>query len=798
MNGGQLGNALKYLHRVVGGAEPAATGDGHLLEAFVARRDESAFAELLRRHGPMVQSVCRRLLSDPNLADDAFQATFLVLVRKAPSIARQNSVGGWLYRVAYHAALKARAAGVRLQSLSHEVADMAAEPASDFAELLPLLDEEVSRLPEKLRAPVVLCYLEGKTREEAARELGWTEGTVKGRLEKARDILRGRLARRGAVVAGAAVVTCLTGCGSRAVAGPLLANTTQAAAIVAAGSSAGVAATVAAIVEGVIKDMSLSRTKLLLMAAAAVTVIGSGVGLVSYKLMARENAPAAVPVPVAVAEAAGDSMLKEDHRVLPVAAKGRVIFSADAKQAAFLSDGKVQVWATADLLKADARAKPQASQALTPPEKAGFLQAIFLPANKGLVAASATGPKVIGIDGKDAAFKLPKLPNDAVPLSVSPDGQWLAMASGKKRAVLRRRDDMEAGAKVVGPVLHLISLAGERRPLALEDADLGVWTDDGAVYVSDDRTQDIRRVNLADGKATEALAYADVKKTCGQDVTVAVQAARGKGDAERILIVAQSRMPENLPPGNPPPQIECTVLKAGGKLHRIQRTSHEFRMGSDFQQTIVLPSTDLDRFLVVRMEHEGQSRMLEQPKTWIGTINDEGRVEEQQLAKCPFPKDLYNVHAHVLDQSADGMQALVLVTGEVAITKNITSPLDMPLLATTYGRAGMIGGTMLFQSWSLWRFDAREKKITPLTKLYAEKYDELKGVSIGLPGKLANFDDYQQEHFFNYSKHAGVIALSLNKQTVFSKGKDDLTNIAVLRVPVWREAAKEKNDGPSK
>jgi RNA polymerase sigma factor (sigma-70 family) len=198
MNTTRAGAVLRHIRRLV--ARPMGTADRDLLERFTAGRDETAFAELVRRHGPLVSGVCRRLLRDANDADDAFQATLLVLARKAGSISNRESVGGWLYQVAHNTALKARlsAAARRRRELR-----VGARPPADVLdevtgrELLAVLDEELARLPRRLRTPLVLCHLEGRTRDEAARELGWSLGTLKRRLEEGRGILRARLERRG-------------------------------------------------------------------------------------------------------------------------------------------------------------------------------------------------------------------------------------------------------------------------------------------------------------------------------------------------------------------------------------------------------------------------------------------------------------------------------------------------------------------------------------------------------------------------------------------------------------------------
>jgi RNA polymerase sigma factor (sigma-70 family) len=157
-----------------------------LLQRFLDTRDEAAFEVLIWRHGPMVWNVCRCLLHHPHDAEDAFQATFLAFVRKAGSIREPGSLASWLYKVAYRIALRVRGkTAYRAQHESHEVEMLPAEPASSqdiWQSLGPVLDEELSRLPTKYRLPLVLCYLEGKTTDEVAQELGWPRGTVATRL----------------------------------------------------------------------------------------------------------------------------------------------------------------------------------------------------------------------------------------------------------------------------------------------------------------------------------------------------------------------------------------------------------------------------------------------------------------------------------------------------------------------------------------------------------------------------------------------------------------------------------------
>jgi RNA polymerase sigma factor (sigma-70 family) len=184
-----------------GAADPT---DAELLHRFALRDDHAAFAALVRRHGPMVFGVCRRVLRDPHDAEEAFQSTFLVLVRKAGVLRQPDRLGNWLYGVANRVARKAKVSAARRNGHERAAAGPAWAPAvesGDGPELRALLDEEMVALPEKYRAPLVLCYLEGLTNEDAARRLGWAPGSMSYRLARGRELLRRRLTRRGLYLA---------------------------------------------------------------------------------------------------------------------------------------------------------------------------------------------------------------------------------------------------------------------------------------------------------------------------------------------------------------------------------------------------------------------------------------------------------------------------------------------------------------------------------------------------------------------------------------------------------------------
>jgi RNA polymerase sigma factor (sigma-70 family) len=191
---------LHLIRRVVQDQRVKQLTDPELLGRFSASRDEAAFHGLLRRHGPMVLDVCRNVLGDDADAEDAFQATFLILAQKAAVIRKQSSVGSWLYGVAYRTALKARAE----RATRHKHEGRAARPAADapaddrtWREIKQVVHEELNRVSECYRAPLVLCYLEGLTQDDAAKSLGVSKATVKKRLERGRALLRVRLVRPG-------------------------------------------------------------------------------------------------------------------------------------------------------------------------------------------------------------------------------------------------------------------------------------------------------------------------------------------------------------------------------------------------------------------------------------------------------------------------------------------------------------------------------------------------------------------------------------------------------------------------
>ncbi|OAI54577.1 hypothetical protein AYO44_03275 [Planctomycetaceae bacterium SCGC AG-212-F19] len=312
-----ISQLVGYLRRLVRMPAGDALTDRLLLERFVACHDEAAFAELVGRHGAMVLGVCHRVLRDDHAAEDAFQAVFLVLARKAGAVGWQDSIASWLYAVAYRTAQRSRANARRRREQERQASSMAdpeALAAVDARELRALLDEELLRLPEKYRAPLVLCYLEGKTNEEAARLLGWSKGTVSGRLARARDMLGGRLRRRGVMLSAGGLVAIIAEQSAIAAAVPRLAAETARAAVSFAGLAAPGAVpaslTSIALAEGVLHAMFLSRLRVAAMLVLALFVFGGGIALVGRPVLNAQAPNEVPPTPAQPAAAAEEPPAK--------------------------------------------------------------------------------------------------------------------------------------------------------------------------------------------------------------------------------------------------------------------------------------------------------------------------------------------------------------------------------------------------------------------------------------------------------------------------------------------------------
>jgi RNA polymerase sigma factor (sigma-70 family) len=274
---------LDGIRRTILRRDGGGLNDKQLLALFVEHRDGDAFAALLNRHGPMVMGVCRRILLNYHDAEDAFQATFLVFSRKARTVHAQDSIAGWLYRVACRTALEARARIARRRGKELQVNDVPhpmIEPDEGQRQLFALLDKELDGLPEKYRVPVVLCELEGHSHKEAARMLGVPEGTISWRLSHAKKLLAKRLSRYGLAITCATLTAAMT---------PETASACLRASTLKTVLSAGTVPTnVLALTEGVMKAMFLTKLKVTFCFAALALMTGVGATELTYRAMADE------------------------------------------------------------------------------------------------------------------------------------------------------------------------------------------------------------------------------------------------------------------------------------------------------------------------------------------------------------------------------------------------------------------------------------------------------------------------------------------------------------------------------
>jgi RNA polymerase sigma factor (sigma-70 family) len=510
---GQPVPILHFLRRLAAGRD-AKPRDGDLLQRYLEAQDEAAFTVLVQRHGPMVLSVCRSVLRNRQDAEDAFQATFLVLAKKAASVRRWEAVASWLHGVAYRVALRARAALARRQA--HEARAASPEPAPladdlSWGEVRATLHAELAALPQRFREPLVLCYLQGLTHDEAARRLGWPDSTVKGRLQRGRALLRARLERRGLGL-GAAL-------GAAALAGPALASplprTLTAAAVRAALSLPGAAARVPALARGVLGHCAL--LKFGPVAAALLLTLALVAGSLPRQAPAGGRpAPDAGPAPVDPAPAADPADRHGDP--LPDGAVARLgtlrfnhgeglrslHFSPDSKTILSEGDGSLRLWdaATGKELKH-----------FTTALKSFDVQAHLTPDGKTLVALDQGSHDTLHFwdlaQGKETrAIKLPQRRNfQSVYLrnALAPDGRLCALNTREEVRVF----EVETGKELC----RLAEKVKEGRAVAFAGPDRLVTAErKGLVKVWEARTGKLVRQLALGGPAELLAASADGRR----------------------------------------------------------------------------------------------------------------------------------------------------------------------------------------------------------------------------------------------------------------------------------------------
>jgi RNA polymerase sigma factor (sigma-70 family) len=279
---------LRFIRNIAAAESLSNLPDRELLQQFLSQRDEAAFRTLLGRYGPSILGLCRRLLHNEHDAEDVFQATFLILSRKAGSLRQQDALPSWLYGVAYRLSRKANATAARRRVLTRQAVH--SSPSGPLDELTvreaqAILDEELARLPAKYQAPLVLCCLQGLARDEAAKQLGWSVDLVKSRLCRARELLRGRLTARGISLPAALIATLLGGLAATAAVPLALTNSTVNAAItIAAGTTATgiVSAKVVALSEGVLKAMALTKIACATVVLSVTGILTVGIGTFAH------------------------------------------------------------------------------------------------------------------------------------------------------------------------------------------------------------------------------------------------------------------------------------------------------------------------------------------------------------------------------------------------------------------------------------------------------------------------------------------------------------------------------------
>jgi RNA polymerase sigma factor (sigma-70 family) len=465
MSDGQFGAALRHLRLLLAGRPADDPNDRHLLESFARRRDESAFTALVQRHGSMVFGVCRRMLRHHQDAEDAFQATFLVLARKAGVLGWRDDIGPWLHEVATRVALKVRSGVVRrvrverdAESIELPVRDR--EPGDD---LRAVLDEELSRLPAKYRSPLVLCYLQGKTNVEAARELGWTKGTVSGRLARARDLLRGRLMRRGVTLGAAALAASLA---RQAASAALPAEVLRSA--VGCGLGREASAAVLALADAALRP-AVGRAGVV--AATVLVLSGLGLGWLSLPAEQPQEPPAEAEPTRPGSVAAGWRELtavKIDGFAgglwsLTVSPDGQIV-------AAVLSRGDVKLYRAGD-----------GGVAATLPADGGFVVGVAFSPDGRLLAVASDDDRVRLLDvatlRETVSFRTPL--TSAGRVVFSPDGGTLAAASGSEQGVRLFATDTgrPRGAAIELPLGggDLAFSADGTRLIVISNAGLVVW-----------------------------------------------------------------------------------------------------------------------------------------------------------------------------------------------------------------------------------------------------------------------------------------------------------------------------------
>jgi RNA polymerase sigma factor (sigma-70 family) len=387
----QTSSLLRHVYRMAAAPEDAPETDRDLLRRFALQRDEAAFTTLVRRHGPMVLELGQRVLRNRHDAEDVLQATFLVLARKAGALTWHASIGPWLHEVACRLARKAKGAAARRCARLGRLQDRPAPEQAQDQGRQAVLDEELTRLPQKFRAPLVLCYLEGATRDEAAQQLACPLGTLKSRLERGRALLRGRLQRRGVTLSAGLLAAGLT---QQAASSP--------ARIASLVARAGVSPGAASLARQWLPGMMMSRLALTATVLLALAAFVARAGLLAPQSLAPPAPTRAVSKPQARADRHGDPLPNE-----AVARLGTLRF-----------------------------------------RHGGYIQSLaFLANGKRLIAQGGDGVRIWDVVTGKEVRQVCSATDGLGPTALAPDGKLIVVADGNSAGVLAVRE--AATGKVV-------------------------------------------------------------------------------------------------------------------------------------------------------------------------------------------------------------------------------------------------------------------------------------------------------------------------------------------------------------
>lgn len=519
----QLAAFLRQLRNLAGEPERDAS-DADLLARFAGQCDETAFEALVRRHGRLVLGVCRRVLRQEQDAEDAFQAAFLVLARKAGSIRRRQALPGWLHQVAFHIALKARRQNQTRQAREREARNMARTQTADAGtpELATMVDEEIQRLPEKYRLPLILCYLQGKTHVQAAKELGCPPGSMSSRLTQARELLRDRLTGRGISLPSTALAAVLADNATAAVPKLLASATVQGAVAFLTDEAAAagiVSAKALALAKGALKSLFVGKPMLAAAVGLGLATMLGGSGYLALQAPAREaaapapNRAAPAPKDAAPAQPAAPEQVKAGvdafgdplpARVLARIGTVRFRHGQIAPSLAFSRDGRflvsasldatVRVWETAtakEIQRIEDRKHPD-----------GGWMAAFSPDGNTVAAATINGPLRLWdiASGQELrrferGSKVAGWFYRAMWFSFSPDGKTLAYGA--------------APLEEAEPEIHLAEVNTGREVARLKGTKgklhHALFSPDGRLLYSLDDDPAIHVTNIAQGKEIREL-----------------------------------------------------------------------------------------------------------------------------------------------------------------------------------------------------------------------------------------------------------------------------------------------------